>query len=180
MRGEPDAVDLLGQRMRIVPRVLAAQNARSGRPLDVHELADLTQDALTVAWSKLSRFDASRPLDAWLCRIGIFESSNFIRKKRRRANLLEGVARDMDGRHHASSMGEWGGHEELYRELERLDAPQADVIRLRHFENRSFEEAASELRVPLGTAKSNYYRGLVKLRGVLQQERLVEGEHATP
>jgi len=166
LRGDAVSIERFGLRLLLVPRVLAAYNARNGRPFDPHELADLTQEVLTIVWGKLATFDTSRPLDAWLYRIALYEALNQARKKRRRERLLNEAAETI-GRGISFSESPAERYEDLHLGLAQLEEDEAAVIRLRHFDEHSFEDAAACLGIPVGTAKTRYYRGILRLRGLL-------------
>ena len=70
------AIDEFIERMRCVPGILAALNARCGRQLDEHLLADVVQDVLIVVWSKLPEFQGTGRLELWVYRICQFELMN--------------------------------------------------------------------------------------------------------
>ena len=57
--------------------------------------------------------------------------------------------------------------DELEEWLERMDARESEVLRLRLYEHRDFEAIGALLGIPSATAKSRYYRGIAWL-----QERL--------
>jgi DNA-directed RNA polymerase specialized sigma24 family protein len=57
--------------------------------------------------------------------------------------------------------------EHVYRGLAQIDPVQECVIRLKHFEHLTFEEIATRLGGNSNTAKTHYYRGLVRLRELL-------------
>ena len=61
----------------------------------------------------------------------------------------------------------------------RLGPPGADVIRMKYFGQMTFEEIARLQDVSPNTAKTRFYRGLVKLRAMLEGDGL-EGEGETP
>ena len=52
--------------------------------------------------------------------------------------------------------------------LERLDPVDADVVRLKHFEELTVEEIGGRLGLPTNTAKTKYYRGLGRLHEALK------------
>lgn len=165
------AIERFGRRMRCVPRILAAQNARLGSPLSDEDLADLTQDTLMVIWRKLDQYSPSYPLEGWVYRISTLELLNFVRKKRRRNELLRDLAEERAGAVEAGTEGrEESGRdlEELQRGLATLEEKEARVIRLKHFEDRTFEEIAQDLSISQGTAKTRYYRGMLKMRAFFE------------
>lgn len=163
--GEEAAVEAFIERMGIVPQYLAGRNQRLGEPLSEEDVADLVQDVLEVVWRKLESFSGQSCLQTWV--IGICTSllSNAIRTKRRRKR------RALDPRWHAGrEAGERALHddERVYGSLRRLESRQANVIRLKHFDALTFEEIADAQSIPVNTAKSLYYRGLNRLRELLE------------
>lgn len=168
--GERAAVDRFVLRMRCVPRMLARQNARLGAPLDDGAVEDLVQDVLVVIWRKLDDFEARATLETWAYRICRLELWNAVRRARRNPQPLgdsEGVCggtADPDRR--------GGDAEAALRGLERLGPPAADVIRLKHFEQLTFEEIAVRLGMPANSAKTLYYRGLARLRDLMVGTRV--------
>jgi RNA polymerase sigma factor (sigma-70 family) len=70
--------------------------------------------------------------------------------------------------------GEKDYYEDVYSGLEKLGEDHAQIIRLKHFSQMTFEEIARRLRVSANTVKTRYYRGLIKLREFLDPDRLEE------
>ena len=57
-----------------------------------------------------------------------------------------------------------GTDEELvHLALEELEPPLARIVQLKHFEDLTFEALAERLDISPNTAKTRYYRGLVRL-----------------
>lgn len=161
--------DRFAQRMRCVPRILGALNARMGRPLDEHDLEDLAQDAVIIVLRKLEQFIPGYSLEGWVYRICKLELMNRVRSKRRLPRLLvDDVACEP-----ASGGGSGGGapldeHEEVYRGLACLEPDEEAVIRLKYLEDLTFEQLSERLGIPLGTAKTRHYRAMLKLHAFLQ------------
>ena len=55
--------------------------------------------------------------------------------------------------------------------IERIDPRDAEVIQLKHFRHLSFDEIGETLGISPNTAKSRYYRALVRLREMLDPQR---------
>ena len=166
-RGEPSAVDGFARRMRCVPLSLTAQNARLGRPLNEHDIEDVSQEVLVLIWNKLESFAGLSTLETWVYRFTSFELMNALRRKRTRQRV--GELESEPAVESASSMRtRLLEYEHLHRAIERLDPTEADVIRLKHFSELTFEEISSRLSIPANTAKTKYYRGLEKLRETLR------------
>jgi len=52
--------------------------------------------------------------------------------------------------------------------LRRIGREEAQVIRLKHFEGRTFIEIGRSLGISPNTAKARYYRGINELRPLLE------------
>ena len=168
----PEAVVAFEKRLGIVERLIATQNAKLGRPLHAHDLADVAQEVRIIVWNKLERFDGARRLDAWLCRICVFEVMNHVRKKVRAPRMTSEVPADsLSDARHAQELALAERYDELHAGLDELDEEEASVIRLKHFDDHSFPEIAVIQDVALGTIKTRYYRGLLKLRTRLGSPR---------
>jgi RNA polymerase sigma-70 factor (ECF subfamily) len=163
--GEDEAVEAFIERMGIVPQYLSVRNGRLGSPLSEDEVADLVQDVLEVVWRKLGSFAGRSCLQTWVLGICSWQLSSAVRKKRRRHRRIEDprrhAHRDIRERPMLEDDCVAGG-------LERLELRQADVIRLRHFGALTFDEIAALQSIPVNTAKSLYYRGLSRLRELLE------------
>ena len=161
---EPAAVEDFVQRMRCVPRILAALNQRFGRRLDEHDLADLAQDAAVLTWRKLETFRGDCTLETWAYGVAHLEFRNAHRRK--------GRARDRQveaGAERAAEPGGTPGGEVLDRSevdhwLAKLDREEATVIRLKHLSDLTFEEIGARLAISSNTAKTRYYRGIHSLQ----------------
>lgn len=167
------------KRLRCVPRILAVQNRRFGGQLDRHELADLAQDVFLVVWRKLSDFQPGTAVESWVYRICYLELMNALRKRSRRQRALDEVARRADEEDELIVPRQrMGDYEDLHRGFETLDPQEAEILRRKHFQEETFEEIARELEIPMGTAKTRYYRGLTKLREFLRNHE--EGSFVEP
>ena len=162
--GEELALDSLSRRLSCVPRIVNSINQRYGRPLTTTDVADLSQDVVVLLWEKMSQFEGRATLETWAYRHALFASLNRFRKVARRRRVqsgswsagIEGVA--------APTPPDLAEAEQVERSLEELGPPQSEVIRLKHFEDRTFAEIGAILGIPANTAKTHYYRGLQWLR----------------
>jgi RNA polymerase sigma factor (sigma-70 family) len=145
------------------------------------ELAsDLVQDTFMKAFSSLKTYRSEFRFSTWLYKIAANASIDFIRKKRIKALSLDNPINTEDGqvtidipdnRHHPE--------EEMVRRERASSIDEAigalpnkyrQVIIARHQEEKSYEEIADELGVPVGTIKARIFRAreLLKkrLRGI--------------
>lgn len=164
----PDAVSAMADRMRCIPRMLAARNRRSGRPLSEHDLADLAQDTASSILKKLPSFEGRAALETWFHRFCGFEFANAVRRSSRQPRTMSEIddppAPMPDDGSDAEPAVE--GIEHLLR---HLSAREADVVRLRHVDEvETLGEIAAILGVSVSSVKTHYYRALEKLRVVLE------------
>ena len=162
LSGDSTAVAALGTRLECVAKILAVINARMGRPLAGEDLADLVQDTSVVIWKKLKTFQGRATLETWAHRISFLEFMNRIRALDRlpvSGVELEAVAPG------GSSDGAMAlEYERLEAALVELGPPEADIVRLKHYEDLTFTEIGATLGVSPNTAKTQYYRGITWLR----------------
>ena len=163
------------ERMRCVPRYLCVLNGRLGHPFTDHELEDLSQETLVEIWRRLDSYAGLASLNTWAFRFCQQVMSSRLRGRRRRpvsAELPEFQAsRDTPG----SSLD----FEHVHNALDRLPAREAAIIRLKHFEELTFEQIAERLTMPASSAKADYHRSIERLRELLGKWH-EEGEGWTP
>lgn len=169
-RGDQRAQSEFAERMRCVPRILAVLNARAGRRLDEHDLADLAQDTLVLLWRKLDTFTDQSTLETWAYGVARYEFLNAVRKKRPRALDVTQLEPESTLREEAEGRTEVLDHAWILRALDDLGGEESRVIRMKHLDDLTFEEIGAALALSTNTAKTRYYRGLQKL-----QQRLRRG-----
>ena len=175
LAGDRQAVDGFIARMRCVPLILAARNARLGNYLNRDELTDLVQETLATVWRKLDGFAGESALESWVYGICHNNHMNAIRSKRRHLRLLEDQAEPVEPGGDPALAAAFE-YEQVHLGLERLEERQAAVIRLKHFGALTFEQIAARLDMSTNTAKTHYYRGLERMRGFLRPH--FQGEYA--
>jgi RNA polymerase sigma-70 factor (ECF subfamily) len=134
---------------------------------------DILQQVYIKVWDKAGRFerDLASPI-TWLCAIARNTAIDWVRK--------HGAARpslsDPDATEASEVMGaiealsEYESRTAIFDCLEALPPNQQKAIRLAFFDGSSHSELAHILKVPLGTTKSWIRRGLLQLRGCLQND----------
>jgi RNA polymerase sigma-70 factor (ECF subfamily) len=162
LAGDEVALACLVRRLACLPRILEALSARLGRPLDEQELEDLSQETLIVAWRKLASFTGEARLETWSYGLARLELMNAIRSKRRRPEFRTEVPRD-EPTDVASPPTEGHDRDVLLVEVARLDPDEGEIVRLKHFEDLTFDEIAARLGLTPSTAKTRYYRGVDRL-----------------
>lgn len=169
-RGDETATREFIRRMQCVPRFVAVLRARSGARLDEHETGDVVQTVLASLWRRIATFGGRGTLESWAYSYCVHELMNAARRKRaERASALptEDVAPPVP-------IAGTPLHDDVHRALERLGAGEAAILRMKHFDGRTFEEIASRSAVPTNTIKTRYYRALAKVRELLEERRREE------
>lgn len=169
LAGDARAAESLIARLECVPHILHVKNMQVGGPFSSDELRDLTQDTLEVVWRKLSSFEGRSSLETWVYAFCQHMLMNAIRTKRRQRAPFRDVDVEVLLDPKPAQAEREHDFEALHRGLESLDPRQADVIRLKHFEQATFEQIAVRMELSANTAKTLYYRGLSKLRELLEQ-----------
>jgi len=173
LRGEEGSIDGLAARLSCVPRILASINHRLGGRLDDHDLADLSQDALLIIWGKLDSYEGRGKLETWAYRFCLLEYMNRVRRNDRRARVDRAPIEALDAIP-APEEPVMREHELLEIGLDELGPPEAEVIRMKHFDEQTFEDIGDVLDLSPSTVKSRYYRGLAWLRDRLAPLRRKE------
>lgn len=161
--GSREARQRFAQRMECVPRMLAARNARLSTPLARSDLEDLVQDTLVSIWRRLETYRGMASLETWAWRFCMHHLANHLRA-RARAPVVVLASERMSQAERPEPILLF---DEIRQALERLDERDAVVVRLRHFEQMDFADIGRRLDIPANTAKSRYYRGLLRLREML-------------
>jgi RNA polymerase sigma-70 factor (ECF subfamily) len=157
---------------------MAAQNARLGRPLSEHDLADVAQDSMLVLLRKLHEFTGQAALEAWVFRICCLELMNAVRRRRRQ---MPNIDLEIEPRSDDAATREWHrlvAREALDTAIDRIGGVEAEALRLKHYEGLTFEELAARAGISVTGIKARYYRGLARLEAIVaaqQQKEDVRG-----
>jgi RNA polymerase sigma-70 factor (ECF subfamily) len=129
---------------------------------------DLAQDAFLKAYQGLSSFNHRSSFKTWLYRVAINNCINFAQRQKSHGEEVE-VENAEDGSvriHHDAEV-----NEELVMmrsALEQLPPRQQAAIKLRVYQELSYEEISKVLRCTVSTAKTNVFFGLANLRKVMK------------
>lgn len=169
-RGDAQAIETFLERMSCVRRFHVLKNEQFGRPLGSDELEDAIQETLFALWRKLDIYEGSGPLEAWAYRFAYLRFLERLRKLDRRPRLLDDLAGEIP-EPQSQPRKDLERFENLYVMLERVGGSDERLIRMKVLEQRTFEELAQHLEVPINTVKTRFYRAMSKLRGLLQSSR---------
>ncbi|MFH1998629.1 MAG: sigma-70 family RNA polymerase sigma factor, partial [Planctomycetota bacterium] len=127
-----------------------------------------------LVWRKIDRFKGEAPFEGWVYQFCLLEMKSFMRRKIQQDSRREQLdSLDQGRRAHTGSNPD--RYEDIYSGLNEIDAEQSQIIRLKHFNQLTFDEISHRLGVSSNTVKTRYYRGLIRLRAHLDPLRLEEG-----
>ncbi|WP_416357086.1 sigma-70 family RNA polymerase sigma factor [Aureimonas phyllosphaerae] len=140
---------------------------------DEAEAEDVLQDVFVTVWNRASGFDPARasPI-TWLCTLARNRAIDRLRALRhhRAGTDLEAADEVADEAPDALSQLEADGEaRRLAACLDGLEPRAAQAIRAAFFGGRTYEDLAQGAGVPLGTMKSVIRRGLIRLKGCLEE-----------
>ena len=172
LEGQPAARRAFVERMRVVGRLLTARNRRMGQPFQDSELADLTQETLLQVWRKLSTYRGEASLETWVYRFSSLEFASALRRRGRQPQRIEDVeAAEPVQVERGDEVPEGIDppfDQQLGQLLRHLSRREAEVVRLVHVDTLGLREVAERLGISVSSVKTHYYRGLDKLRQVLE------------
>ena len=144
----------------------------AAQTLDRAAAEDLVQDVFLAVWRNAARFDPERgTARAWILQIAHFRLLNELRRRNRHPengaeeSWLEAVPSDGVGP--AEAVSRRRRRDVLQAALGELTPPQREALGLVFVDDLTHEQAAAELGLPLGTAKTRIRAGLQKLRTTL-------------
>lgn len=160
-----------GERDRAFERLLAAYRGRVYRlalgyvrtPADADDLA---QEAFVRLWRALPLYDGRASFSTWLYVIARNACLSELRRRGARpTSVLEDDAADPAAAAGASTRVDVRLDCETL--VERLDEPQRRIVRLFYLEERSYEQVAEMLDMPINTVRSHLHRARKRLAGLM-------------
>lgn len=145
------------------------------------EANDLVQETFIKAFGSLKSYDHNYRFSTWLYKIAANCSIDFLRKRKIDSMSLDKPIPTRDGDVQMEIPDETYNPEKGLRERERrfgieeaidsLPDKYREVIVLRHKEDRSYEDIAAVLKVPVGTVKARIFRARELLKKKLKSYR---------
>jgi RNA polymerase sigma-70 factor (ECF subfamily) len=173
--GEVSAFDLLVARWEDKIRGAAYRLLGSEE-----EARDVAQEAFLKAYRGLAGFKREARFSSWLYQIAINLCRDRLRRRRgRRLVSLEGLEESAaplpDARPSAHELVErLDFARAVRRAIAELPQEQQEVVVLKEYQGLTFLEIAESLDVPISTVKTRLYRGLGRLRVLLEREGIRE------
>mgnify|MGYP003562756830 CR=1 FL=1 len=136
---------------------------------NVDDAEDLTIEAFAKAFKNLKRFKKDYTFSTWLFRIATNNAIDFIRKKKLETMSLDTSFQDDSGENITIDVQDRGlnPQEEAIKSqkielvrvfVDKLPPKYQRLVKLRYFQELSYEEIAKELDAPLGTVKAQLHR----------------------
>ena len=138
---------------------------------DEAEAQDVLREVYVTVWNKAISYDPARASAiTWLATLARNRSIDRLRRRRAPTDGLENALEIADER--PSSLDVLEQAEDalrLQRCLEQLEEKARSAIRAAFFDGATYPELAKREGIPLPTVKSWVRRGLIRLRGCLEQ-----------
>jgi RNA polymerase sigma factor (sigma-70 family) len=133
-----------------------------------HQVEDLTQEAFIKAFGSLGSFNEEFAFSTWLYKIATNNSIDYIRRRKLQTYSIDKPIESKDSNYayelpddSYEADGELISDQRaalLMKAIQDLPEKYRNVIHLRHVEEKSYEEIAEKLRLPLGTVKAHIFR----------------------
>lgn len=136
---------------------------------DTDDAEDLTMEAFAKAFRNLHKFKKDYTFSTWLFRIATNNTIDFIRKKKLKTMSLNNTMTDDGGNSVTIDIEDDDNNpqdeyiksqrKEMVRLfVSKLPAKYRKLVKLRYFDELSYDEIADELGKPLGTVKAQLHR----------------------
>jgi RNA polymerase sigma factor (sigma-70 family) len=145
------------------------------------EVDDLVQECFIKAFSALKSYSTDYAFSTWLYKIATNHTIDFLRKRKLKTMSIDKPINTKDGE------VEFELPDTTYRPdrhivederrmliqeaIEQLPEKYRRVIEMRHQQEKSYEEIAQELDLPLGTVKAHIFRARALLYKYLRDKR---------
>lgn len=141
---------------------------------------DILQESFIKAYTNLNDFDFQYAFSPWMYRITHNETMSHFRRLRSRPHLVrdesdlavfELLADELDIAKESDAKLDG---EVIAKALEAVKSEYRDVLVLRFFEGKSYEEISAILRLPGGTVATHLARGKTQLRRKLREFHMTD------
>jgi RNA polymerase sigma-70 factor (ECF subfamily) len=121
------------------------------------EAEDMVQETFIRAHTRLDSFDLERPFGPWIRRVAANICLNYLESQKATSEFDDEKDAD-ESQSPQSSLELKERSEQIRAALASLPVNYRAVIELRHYQEMSYDEIASELKIPLSDVKSNLFR----------------------
>ena len=145
---------------------------------DSEATADLVQETFMKAFTSLATYRSEYKFSTWLYRIGANCAIDYLRKQRIKTLSLNAPSEKFEGQSEFDVPDEsFNPEKDMINRQRRVSIDSAidslpdkykKVIVYRHKDNKSYEEIASALDIPVGTVKARIFRARELLKKKLR------------
>jgi RNA polymerase sigma factor (sigma-70 family) len=145
------------------------------------EAQDLVQETFIKAFGSLKSYNPTYRFTTWLYKIAANSSIDYIRKRKLQTYSLDQPLNTKDGQvtvevpdmsyHPERDLSAKQQHISISEAIKSLPDKYREVIIKRHQEDKSYEEIAESLHVPVGTVKARIFRARELLKKKLKSLR---------
>lgn len=146
------------------------------------ETQDLVQEAFIKAYNALSSFNKQYSFSTWLFKIATNNCIDHLRKKRLNTTSIDipietkdgSITQDIPDSSYSPEMDTIRNEmiTTIHDVIDQLPEKYKEVINLRHKQDKSYEEIANELELPIGTVKARIFRAREILKKSLRKMNL--------
>jgi len=156
-------------------RYIARLGVRNG-----DDQLDVLQEVFLKTYRNLNGFDPTLKFSSWIYRIAHNEAVSWYRKRSVRpeghlvadSDELISFVQSTDNEAADVTFDKTVNTEEVNRALTTLDEKYREVIILRFFEHKEYEEISDILKIPIGSVGTLLHRGKKQLADALNQDAL--------
>jgi RNA polymerase sigma factor (sigma-70 family) len=148
---------------------------------DREQIEDLVQEAFMKAFGNLKSYNTDYAFSTWLYRIATNHSIDYLRKRKLQTLSIDEPQKTKDGELEIQLPDESyitdrdiirkQRKQIIHNSIENLPEKYREVIRMRHMEEKSYQEIADILDLPLGTVKAHIFRAREMLYKALKDKR---------
>lgn len=148
---------------------------------DKEQVEDLVQETFVKAFDNLNTYSTDYAFSTWLYRIATNHTIDYLRKKKLQTLSIDEPVQTRDGELKMQLPDESAStdrsiirqqRQKIVREaIKDLPKKYRKVIEMRHMEEKSYQEIADVLDLPLGTVKAHIFRARELLYKALKDKR---------
>lgn len=148
---------------------------------DKEQVEDLVQEAFVKAFDNLESYNTNYAFSTWLYRIATNHTIDYLRKKKLQTLSIDKPRKTKSGEMEMQLEDQSAQADRniirkqrqniVQHAIDELPEKYRKVIRLRHMEEKSYQEISEELDKPLGTVKAHIFRAREMLYKSLKDKR---------
>lgn len=146
------------------------------------ETEDILQNVFSKTYKNIGNFDTSRNFSSWICRIAHNEAVNFLKRKSKRYTVSwDDISTSKDKLDIATNdelLEDKWSHQEINQEIDeairKLPNKYQQILKLRYFQELSYEDISVILKKPVNTVGTLINRAKKKLLEVVKKQEIAK------